>query len=116
MTISTISFAVKFLTELRHPNILLLHETFQYKNNIFLVLEVMNTDLEIVIRAKQVPLPVVDIEHYMYEMFNGKQYNKRTHTLFLYCSLHDLSNNLSGVAFLHKNWILHRVSFLLGQT
>jgi cyclin-dependent kinase 7 len=49
---------IKFLTDLRHPNVLLLHETFQHKNNIFLVLEVMHTDLEIVIKAKQIPLPL----------------------------------------------------------
>jgi len=74
---------IKFLSDLRHPNVLLLHETFQHKNNIFLVLDVMHTDLEIVIKAKQIPLPLSDIEHYVSELF-------------------------SGVAFLHESWILHR--------
>lgn len=38
---------------------------FEHKDNIFMVLELQHTDLECIVKAKHVPLPMADIRHYM---------------------------------------------------
>jgi cyclin-dependent kinase 7 len=56
---------------------------FEHKDNIFMVLELQHTDLECIVKAKHIPLPMADIRHYMRHL-------------------------CLGVAYLHANWVLHR--------
>lgn len=75
---------IKLLQELKHPNIIALRDVFEHHQNIHLVFDFMETDLELLIRNRQVVLSAADIKSFM-------------------------QMTLKGVAFLHTNWILHRV-------
>ncbi|TNY24418.1 kinase-like domain-containing protein [Rhodotorula diobovata] len=74
---------VKFLRELRHPNVIELLDVFSNKTNLNLVLEFLDTDLEAVIRDKALLFQGADIKSWMLM-------------------------TIKGLDFCHQNWILHR--------
>jgi len=74
---------IKLLKELKHPNIVDLIDVFQYKQNLHLVFEFMETDLEAVIRDRNIFLSPGDIKSYLLMI-------------------------LKGLAYCHKKWVLHR--------
>ncbi|XP_021888334.1 cyclin-dependent kinase D-2 isoform X1 [Carica papaya] len=74
---------IKLLKELKHPNIIELIDAFPDKGNLHLVFEYMQTDLEAVIRDRNIFLSPADIKSYMLM-------------------------TLRGLAFCHKKWVLHR--------
>ncbi|CAL5445239.1 unnamed protein product [Camellia sinensis] len=74
---------IKLLKELKDPNIIELIDAFPHKGNLHLVFEFMETDLEAVIRDRNIVLSLSDIKSY-------------------------LQMTLKGLAFCHKKWVLHR--------
>ncbi|KAI8802397.1 kinase-like domain-containing protein [Cladochytrium replicatum] len=74
---------VKALQELRHPNVVELIDVYSHKQNLNLVLEFLETDLEMIIKTKSIAFSAGDVKSWM----------KMT---------------LQGVAFCHRNFILHR--------
>jgi cyclin-dependent kinase 7 len=74
---------IKLLKELKDPNIIELIDCFPHKGNLHLVFEFMETDLEAVIRDRNIFLAPGDIKSY-------------------------LQMTLKGLAHCHKKWILHR--------
>lgn len=74
---------IKLLKELKDPNIIELSDAFPHKGNLHLVFEFMETDLEAVIRDRNIVLSPADIKSY-------------------------LQMTLKGLAFCHKKWVLHR--------
>lgn len=74
---------IKLLKELKHPNIIELIDAFPDKGNLHLVFEYMRTDLESVIRDRNIFLSPADIKSYMLM-------------------------TLKGLAFCHRKWVLHR--------
>eukprot|EP01103_Thecamoeba_quadrilineata_P019317 TRINITY_DN7769_c0_g1_i1.p1 TRINITY_DN7769_c0_g1~~TRINITY_DN7769_c0_g1_i1.p1 ORF type:complete len:360 (+),score=60.95 TRINITY_DN7769_c0_g1_i1:62-1081(+) len=74
---------IKLLQEISHPNIIKLVDVFSYNSNIYLVFDFMVTDLEQIIKDKNILLSPADIKSYMKMM-------------------------LLGIEHCHKNWILHR--------
>ncbi|KAG6587670.1 cyclin-dependent kinase D-3 [Cucurbita pepo subsp. pepo] len=74
---------IKLLKELKDSNIIELIDAFPHKENLHLVFEFMETDLEAVIRDRNIFLSPADIKSY-------------------------LQMTLKGLAFCHKKWVLHR--------
>ncbi|XP_047313807.1 cyclin-dependent kinase D-3-like isoform X1 [Impatiens glandulifera] len=74
---------IKLLKEMKDPNIIELSDAFPYKENLHLVFEFMQTDLEAVIRDRNIVLSPADTKSY-------------------------IQMTLKGLAFCHKNWVLHR--------
>lgn len=74
---------IKLLKELKDPNIIELIDAFPHKGNLHLVFEFMETDLEAVIRDKNIVLSPADIKSY-------------------------IQMTLKGLAVCHKKWVLHR--------
>lgn len=74
---------IKFLRDLKHPNVIGLLDVFGYKSNVSLVFDFMDTDLEIVIKDSQIVLIPAHVKAYMIM-------------------------TLQGLDYLHSNWILHR--------
>ncbi|KAJ2379430.1 TFIIH complex serine/threonine-protein kinase subunit kin28, partial [Coemansia sp. RSA 2603] len=74
---------VKALQELRHPNVIELVDVFSHKTNLNLVLEFLDTDLEIVIKDKSLFFMPADIKSWMMMA-------------------------LRGLDHCHKCWLLHR--------
>ncbi|KAF9163597.1 TFIIH complex serine/threonine-protein kinase subunit kin28 [Actinomortierella ambigua] len=74
---------VKTLQELRHPNVVELVEVFYQKTNLNLVLEFLESDLEMVIKDKSIVFMPGDVKHWMLM-------------------------TLRGLDHCHRNWILHR--------
>lgn len=74
---------IKLLKELKDPNIIELIDAFPHKGNLHLVFEFMETDLEAVIRDRNIFLSPADIKSY-------------------------LQMTLKGLSHCHKKWVLHR--------
>ncbi|KAF8407723.1 hypothetical protein HHK36_006862 [Tetracentron sinense] len=74
---------IKLLKELKDPNIIELIDAFPHKGNLHLVFEFMESDLEAVIRDRNIVLSPADIKSY-------------------------LQMTLKGLAHCHKKWVLHR--------
>ncbi|KAI4341518.1 hypothetical protein MLD38_026231 [Melastoma candidum] len=74
---------IKLLKELKDPHIIELIDAFPHKGNLHLVFEFMETDLEAVIRDRNIFLSPADIKSY-------------------------LQMTLKGLAVCHKKWVLHR--------
>lgn len=74
---------IKLLKELRGPNIIELIDVFPNKRNLNLVFEFMESDLETVIKDRNIVLSQADIKAYM-------------------------QMTLKGLAQCHKKWVLHR--------
>lgn len=78
---------IKLLKELKDPNIIELIDAFPHKGNLHLVFEFMETDLEAVIRDRNIFLSPADTKSY-------------------------LQMTLKGLSFCHKKWVLHRYIIL----
>jgi len=74
---------VKYLRELHHPNIIELLDVFSSKTNLNLVLEFLDTDLEMIIKERSLVFLPADIKSWMAMTFRGLE-------------------------FCHRNFILHR--------
>ncbi|CAA0319934.1 unnamed protein product [Arabidopsis thaliana] len=74
---------IKLLKELNHPHIVELIDAFPHDGSLHLVFEYMQTDLEAVIRDRNIFLSPGDIKSYMLM-------------------------TLKGLAYCHKKWVLHR--------
>ncbi|KAK9105818.1 hypothetical protein Scep_022662 [Stephania cephalantha] len=74
---------IKILKELKDPNIIELIDAFPHKGNLHLVFEFMESDLEAVIRDRNIVLSPADVKSY-------------------------LQMTLKGLAYCHKKWVLHR--------
>ncbi|XP_054719647.1 cyclin-dependent kinase 7-like [Uloborus diversus] len=74
---------IKFLRDLKHPNVIGLLDVFGSKSNVSLVFDFMDTDLEIIIKDSQIVLTPSHIKAY-------------------------IIMTLQGLEYLHANWILHR--------
>lgn len=74
---------IKLLKELSHPNIIQLIDAYPHKQNLHIVLEFMESDLETVIKDRNIVLSPADIKSYM-------------------------QMTLKGLAVCHKKWVLHR--------
>jgi len=85
---------IRLLQELDHPNIMKVIDIFSHSSNINVVIEYMTTDLDHILRAKEIIITAADIKSYMKML-------------------------LLAVEHCHKNWILHRDikpgNFLLGE-
>eukprot|EP00126_Sphaerothecum_destruens_P005982 Sdes_comp19150_c0_seq2m9907 len=74
---------IKLLQELTHPNIIKLIDVYGQKGAINLVFEFMDTDLEVLIKERDVVFKAGDVKSIMIM-------------------------TLEGLEYLHKNWVLHR--------
>ncbi|CAB4377558.1 putative KIN28-cyclin-dependent ser/thr protein kinase [Rhizophagus irregularis] len=74
---------VKCLRELRHPNVIELIDIYSHKSNLKLVLEYLDSDLEMIIKDKSILFQAPDIKSWMLM-------------------------TLRGLDHCHRNWILHR--------
>ncbi|KAJ7230704.1 kinase-like domain-containing protein [Mycena pura] len=74
---------VKYLRELKHQNIIELLDVFSSKTNLNLVLEFLDSDLEMIIKDRALVFLPADIKSWMAMTFRGLE-------------------------FCHRNWILHR--------
>ncbi|XP_073385078.1 cyclin-dependent kinase D-2 isoform X2 [Physcomitrium patens] len=74
---------IKLLKELQDPNIIELMDVYPHKSNLHLVFEYMESDLEAVIRDRNIFLSSADCKAYMQMI-------------------------LKGLAVCHKKWVLHR--------
>ncbi|KAJ3308757.1 TFIIH complex serine/threonine-protein kinase subunit kin28 [Boothiomyces sp. JEL0838] len=62
---------IKYLQELRHTNIILLHDVFCQKQALHLVLEFLDADLEMIIKNKGVVFSGADIKSWMMMLLRG---------------------------------------------
>jgi cyclin-dependent kinase 7 len=74
---------IKILREIHHPNVIGLVDVFAHKSNVYLIFDFMESDLEIIIKDRNVILSAADIKCYMKQL-------------------------LLGVEALHNAWVLHR--------
>ncbi|KXN86568.1 Serine/threonine-protein kinase crk1 [Leucoagaricus sp. SymC.cos] len=74
---------VKYLRELKHQNVIELLDVFSSKTNLNLVLEFLDSDLEMIIKDRSLVFLPADIKSWMAMTFRGLE-------------------------FCHRNWILHR--------
>ncbi|KAK9706983.1 hypothetical protein RND81_07G165100 [Saponaria officinalis] len=74
---------IKLLKELKDPNVIQLIDAFPHKENLHLVFEYMESDLEAVIRDRNIVLSPADVKSYLHM-------------------------TLKALAFCHKKWVLHR--------
>ncbi|KAG8990501.1 TFIIH complex serine/threonine-protein kinase subunit kin28 [Tulasnella sp. JGI-2019a] len=75
---------VRYLRELHHPNVIALLDVFSSETNLNLVLEILNSDLEVVIRDRTIPFfKSQDVKSWM-------------------------AMTIRGLEFCHRNWVLHR--------
>eukprot|EP00127_Corallochytrium_limacisporum_P001180 Clim_evm15s44 gene=Clim_evmTU15s44 len=74
---------IKILKEVQHPNIITLHDVYTEDKITHLVFDYMFTDMEVVIKDRNIVLEPSDIKSYMHQM-------------------------LLGLEHMHKLWILHR--------
>ncbi|RKP18161.1 Pkinase-domain-containing protein [Rozella allomycis CSF55] len=65
---------IKFLQELKHPNIIKLFDVFSHKKNLNMVLEFLDADLEHLIKDTNVVFMPADIKSWMWMLFNGLSY------------------------------------------
>ena len=74
---------IKLLQELSHDNLISLRDVFGYQQSISLVMDFMDTDLEVIIKDTTLVLAPANIKSYVLQTFLGLEY-------------------------LHNNWVLHR--------
>lgn len=74
---------IKLLQEIKHKNIIELVDVFGHRSNVSIVMDFMDTDLEIIIKDTSIILTPANIKSYTLQ-------------------------TLLGLEYLHNNWILHR--------
>eukprot|EP00252_Welwitschia_mirabilis_P006235 TRINITY_DN1705_c0_g1_i2.p1 TRINITY_DN1705_c0_g1~~TRINITY_DN1705_c0_g1_i2.p1 ORF type:complete len:433 (-),score=92.07 TRINITY_DN1705_c0_g1_i2:379-1677(-) len=74
---------IKLLKEIQHPNIIELIDAYPHKKNLHIVFEFMESDLETVIKDRNIVLSPADIKSYM-------------------------QMTLKGLSVCHRKWVLHR--------
>jgi len=74
---------IKLLQEIQHDNIINLSDVFGHKSNVSLVMDFMDTDLEVIIKDNSIVLTPANIKSYILQ-------------------------TLLGLEYLHSKWILHR--------
>ena len=74
---------IKLLQEIQHENIIHLIDVFGHRSNVSLVMDFMDTDLEVIIKDNSIILTPANIKSYVLQ-------------------------TLLGLEYLHSNWILHR--------
>jgi len=74
---------IKLLQELHHKNVIELVDVFGHKSNVSIVMDFMDTDLEVIIKDSSIVLSAANIKSYILQ-------------------------TLQGLEYLHTNWILHR--------
>lgn len=74
---------IKLLQELHHRNVIELVDVFGHKSNVSIVMDFMDTDLEVIIKDPSIVLSAANIKSYILQ-------------------------TLQGLEYLHSNWILHR--------
>jgi len=74
---------IKLLQELHHPNVIELVDVFGHKSNVSIVMDFMDTDLEIIIKDTSIVLTPANIKSYTLQ-------------------------TLLGLEYMHSMWILHR--------
>jgi len=74
---------IKLLQEIQHDNIIRLSDVFGHKSNVSLVMDFMDTDLEVIIKDNSIVLTPANIKSYILQ-------------------------TLLGLEYLHSKWILHR--------
>ena len=74
---------IKLLQELHHQNVIELVDVFGHKSNVSIVMDFMDTDLEVIIKDPSIILTPANIKSYTLQ-------------------------TLLGLEYLHMNWILHR--------
>ncbi|KAI9347203.1 kinase-like domain-containing protein, partial [Zopfochytrium polystomum] len=72
---------VKFLQELRHPNVVELIDVFNHKTNLNLVLEFLDADLEMIIKNKNVLFGAGDVKSWMLMTLRGIYHCHRSYIL-----------------------------------
>jgi len=82
---------MKTLQELHHPHVIRIRDVFSHNSNINLVLDFMSAELEQIIKDKRhIELTPSHIKSFMLQI-------------------------LDGLAYIHRNWIVHRVPVLILQ-
>lgn len=77
---------IKFLQEIRHPNVIELIDVFSTQSNLNIVLEFLPADLEMIIKDRSIIFTPADIKSW-------------------------LLMTLRGLHHCHRNFVLHRVCF-----
>ncbi|KAJ3219308.1 TFIIH complex serine/threonine-protein kinase subunit kin28 [Dinochytrium kinnereticum] len=72
---------VKFLQELRHPNVVELIDVFSHKTNLNLVLEYLDSDLEMIIKNRGVVFSAGDVKSWMLMTLRGTYHCHRSFIL-----------------------------------
>ncbi|KAI8925178.1 kinase-like domain-containing protein [Entophlyctis helioformis] len=72
---------IKYLKELRHPNIVELIDVYTHKTNLSLVLEFLDADLEMLIKNRNIVFSGGDIKSWMLMMLRGLHHCHRSHVL-----------------------------------
>ncbi|KAF8661274.1 hypothetical protein AX16_001375 [Volvariella volvacea WC 439] len=72
---------VKYLRELKHQNVIELLDVFSSKTNLNLVLEFLDSDLEMIIKDKSLVFLPADIKSWMAMTFRGLEFCHRNHIL-----------------------------------
>jgi serine/threonine protein kinase len=68
---------INLLLELKHPNIVHLYDVIRRDNEIYLILEYMNTDLHQYLANHQRPLNEIQTKVYLYQLFKGLEFCHR---------------------------------------
>lgn len=74
---------IKLLQEIHHENVINLVDVFGHKSNVSIVMDFMDTDLEVIIKDQSIILSAANIKSYILQ-------------------------TLKGLEYLHVHWILHR--------
>ena len=74
---------IKLLQEIHHENVINLVDVFGHKSNVSIVMDFMDTDLEVIIKDTSIILSAPNIKSYILQ-------------------------TLKGLEYLHNHWILHR--------
>ncbi|THU86232.1 Pkinase-domain-containing protein [Dendrothele bispora CBS 962.96] len=72
---------VKYLRELKHQNVIELLDVFSSKTNLNLVLEFLDSDLEMIIKDRSLVFLPADIKSWMAMTFRGLEFCHRNHIL-----------------------------------
>ena len=68
---------INLLLDLKHPNIVHLYDIIRRDNEIYLILEYMNTDLYQYLLRHHRPLPDIQVKVYFYQLLNGLDFCHR---------------------------------------